>query len=177
MAGQNKIEQYNLQNRVLELKGEGCPQDEIAQIVSRELREERGIDDGISQSTVQRFLARVRAQRSEEAGALIQDWTKITVPGDLKIIEEIQEFLINIKRDVKKDPKTGEFIPAGIELRNRVYAAVSLARVTFDKLKNLGALEPPKKPPVKDGKPDITKSTVPGRSKIRSIADRFGIAK
>lgn len=177
MAGQNKIEQYNLENRVLELKGEGCPQDDIAKIVTRELKEERGIDDGISQSTVQRFLAKKKAERSEQASAIVQDWTKITVPNDLKIIEEIQEFLINIKRNLKKDEKTGEMVDAGIELRNRVYAAVSLARVTFDKLKNLGALKPPEEGTgAKDGEPDIDKSPVSSGSKVRSITDRFGIS-
>lgn len=178
MAGQNKIEQYNLESRVLELKGEGCPQDDIAKICTRELKEERGIDAGISQSTVQRFLAKKKAERSKQASTIVQDWTKITVPGDLKIIEEIQEFLINIKRDVKKDPETGKLIPAEFELRNRVYAAVSLARVTFDKLKHLGALKPPDEGSnPKNGEPDISKSPVPAGSKVRSIADRFGISK
>ena len=177
MAGQNKIEQYNLEARVLELKGQGCTQDTIARIVTGELIEARGIDAGISQSTVQRFLARVKAERSEQASAIVHDWTKVTVPKDLEIIEEIQDFLLNIKRNVQKNPDTGKPEPAGIELRNQIYAATSLARVTFEKLKNLGALDPPAEDNKADGKPYIDKSPVPSGSKVRSIAERFGISK
>ena len=75
MAGQNKIEQYNLENRVLELKGKGCPQDDIAKIVTRELKEDRGIDDGISQSTVQRFLKKAKNEQSEEVSQYVKDYT------------------------------------------------------------------------------------------------------
>jgi len=176
MAAQNKIEQYNLGKRVFELKEQGSPQDEIATILSRELRKGRGIDDTISQSTVQRFLKRATDKESGEARQYVYNYTNATVPKDLEIIEEVQGFLLNIKRNEKKDPKTGEMVDAGIELRNRVYAAVSLARVTFDKLKNLGALKPPgDKDETEDEDPNNGQPAVSTGSNLRSISARFGI--
>lgn len=179
MAVQNKIEQYNLQDRVLELKGQGSTQVEIGEIVTQELKE-RGIDDGITQSTVQRFLKRAKDERSEEAGQIVRDYTRGSVPRDLEIIEEVQSFLLNIKRNLKKDPESGKLVDAGIELRNQVYAAVSLARVTFDKLRNLGALKAPRGADgtnETDGNTDNKQPSVPSGSNIRSIADRFGVGK
>jgi hypothetical protein len=66
MAAQNKIEQYGLGARVLELKGQGYAQEEIASVCTRELKEERGIDDSIAQSTVQRFLKKIQKQLNGE---------------------------------------------------------------------------------------------------------------
>jgi hypothetical protein len=178
MAAQNKIEQYNLGTRVFELKEQGSPQDEIATILSRELMEGRGIDDAISQSTVQRYLKKAQDEQSGEARQYVKDYTNATVPNDLKIIEEVQSFLLNIKRNLKEDPNTGELVAAGIELRNRVYAATNLARVTFDKLKNLGALKPPGdtgETEEADGDTNNGQPAVSTGSNVRSIANRFGI--
>jgi hypothetical protein len=179
MAAQNKILQYNLGKRVFELKEQGCPQDEIAAVLTRELQEGRGIDDTISQSTVQRFLKKTSDEESGEARTYVQKYTNASVPWDLEIIEEVQSFLLNIKRNLKEDPEDDtKLIPADIELRNRVYAATNLARVTFDKLKNLGALKPPggaSETDETDGDTNNGKPAVSTGSNIRSIANRFGV--
>jgi len=176
MASPNKIEQYNLQDLCLEFKSQGLNQDAIAKKLSVELQEGRGIDDSISQSAVQRFLKKIKNQRSEEAAEIVRGYTQTTVPRDLEVIEEVQNFLLSIKRNQEADPETGEVKDLKINIRDRIYAAVSLARVTFDKLKNLGALDPPETGETgDDGKPNIDASTVPAGSNIRSISNRFGI--
>ncbi|HUV77061.1 MAG TPA: hypothetical protein VMW06_03280 [Desulfobacterales bacterium] len=176
MASPNKIEQYNLQILCLELKSQGYNQDDIAQKLSAELQGSREIDDSISQSAVQRFLKKIKDQRSEEAGEIVRGYTQAAVPRDLELIEEVQNFLLSIKRNEETDPETGEVKDLKINIRDRIYAAVSLARVTFDKLKNLGALDPPETGETgENGQPNTGSPAVPTGSNVRSISERFGI--
>ena len=160
MAGQDKITKYRLENRVLELSGKPRTSTyEIAEAVSKELQA-KGSDDSISQSTVSRFLARVRKDRSEQTRSVVQEHIKEVVPKDLEALEEIERWflgifrnqaeVVKIRAELLKDEEVKKLLSAiegaggtGYDLKTRGNAAINALKVIELKLKYSGILETP----------------------------------
>ena len=137
MAAVNKIIQYGLEDRVLALSGEGKTTAVIAKIISDELAE-----DSISQPTVSRYLKAVRQERSEQTREIFSEHIKVTLPQDLKALEEIEGFMLSIFRNSKTiDPDTQEEKPGKYELPQRIDAAMKAVKVIETKLRYSGVLE------------------------------------
>lgn len=95
-----KIEKYKLGEKILELSAQpGMTTEKIAEILTEELD---GADT-ISQPTVSRYLSETRKARKEHTQILIQDKLKGTVPKDLEVLEEVEEFFLNIFRGNEAD--------------------------------------------------------------------------
>ncbi len=160
MAGQDKITKYRLENRVLELSGKPRTSTyEIAEAVTQELKA-KGIEDSVSQSTVSRFLARIRKDRSEQTRSVVQEHIKEVVPKDLEALEEIERWFLGIFRsqkevlkiraDMLKDEEVQKLLAAieqtpggSYDLKTRGNAALNALKVIELKLKYSGILETP----------------------------------
>lgn len=161
MAGQDKITKYRLEARVLELSGvPRATTYTIAEQVTQELKD-RGIGDSVSQSTVSRFLSRVRKDRSEQTRSVVQEHIKEVVPKDLQALEEIEGWLLSIFRNQKevvkiraellKDEELKKLLsaiegggePGSYDLKVRGSAAMMALKVIELKLKYSGILETP----------------------------------
>jgi len=94
MAAINKIEKYQLQERTLELSGEGKTTHEIAQVLTREL----GGQDRVSQPTVSRWLKKKHVERRQIARVIVDDYIQESLPNDLKILDELSTFHLGIFR-------------------------------------------------------------------------------
>ena len=94
MAANNKIEQYNLQTRTLELKAEGYPTRRIAEFLTEDLAGK----DTISQPTVARWLAKERLKRKAAAEVILDDYISTSLPADLNILDELAETFLSIFR-------------------------------------------------------------------------------
>ncbi len=152
----NKVERFNLVERILALSGQGKNTYEIATILTKEA-------DGkysISQPTVARFLKGVRKDRSEQTRQIVQDYIKATVPADLDSIEEVQAWLIKQFRSIESMTKEAvseaigkpvsekmfnrliEIFPAHpLDLRAKAEIGMKIIRIVDVKLKYAGILE------------------------------------
>lgn len=153
----NKIERYNLVDRILALSGQGKNTYEIATI----LIEEAEGKYSISQPTVARFLKGVRKDRSEQTRQIVQDYIKATVPADLDSINEVQVWLISQFRSIESMTKEAvsealgkpisekmfnklrEIFPSDpLDLRTKAEIGMKIIRIVDVKLKYAGILEP-----------------------------------
>jgi len=170
MAAINKILKYQLVGKLLKLDGEGKTTQDIADLLSEELKS-RGIDDSISQPTVHRHLQTIREERAAQGCQMVQDYNEITVPGDIEILEEIKAYFLMIFRNQRKEDSSGEIKPAGYDYKMRSHAAMNLHQIVYTKWQKLGNL--PKPGEDKDGEPCINESPVSSGSKVHSILGRF----
>ncbi|RJQ58024.1 MAG: hypothetical protein C4530_11465 [Desulfobacteraceae bacterium] len=99
MAKINKVEQLQLGERVLELSAAGLSTAKIADVVSRELK-----DESISQRSIARYLKEVREDRASETRAVVQEHIKATVPVDLLALDEAESYHLAIARNHGWDP-------------------------------------------------------------------------
>lgn len=94
MPAKDKIKTYQLEKSILELRGHGKSTAEIATIVSDGL----GDKDTISQRTIARFLAVERKKRKVVADVILEDYINLTLPSDLKILDELSETFLGLFR-------------------------------------------------------------------------------
>lgn len=94
MPPNNKIQQYGLGNRALELHAEGYVHRQIAKILTEELAGK----DSVSQATVSRWLLKERRKRKAVAEVILDDYINVSLPADLKILDELTETLLSIFR-------------------------------------------------------------------------------
>lgn len=94
MAANNKIEQYNLQDRTLSLKAEGYSAAKTAEVLTKDLDGK----DTISQPTVSRWLAKERLKRKAVAEVVLDDYINTSLPADLNILDELVETFLGIFR-------------------------------------------------------------------------------
>lgn len=141
MAQLNKIEKYNLAERVLALAAEGKTTAQIADILTAELTG----TDSISQPAVSRWLKSVREERSNQTKQIVHDHIKATVPKDLEALDEVEEFMLSVFRNTKKNPETGKNESAGYELRTRADAGMKAVKIIETKLRFAGVLDDPER--------------------------------
>lgn len=94
MSTNNKIDQYNLQDRVLSLRAAGNSTRVIAQILSDELDGK----DTISQPSVSRWIKKETQRRKAVSDVVIEDYITTSLPGDLKILDELAETYLGLFR-------------------------------------------------------------------------------
>ena len=128
MAAVNKIEKYNLQNRVLALSGEGNTTHQIAAILTEEAEGRYSI----SQPTVSRWLKTVREDRAEQTKQLVHDHVKEHVPADLQALEDLESEYLAIFNN-----------PEQYNLKDRMAAGDRIVKIIDTKLKYAGILENP----------------------------------
>jgi hypothetical protein len=96
MPAQDKIKKYELEQDVLAIRGK--THIEIAKALT-ELLKGRGIEDSISQPTVSRYLKSVDEERKSASKAVLNEYINITLPADLKILDELSGFYLTIFRN------------------------------------------------------------------------------
>ena len=137
-----KIEKYHFEDRCLELStAPGMTGVKIAQVLTEELKGK----DTITQSSVCRWLKSVREERADETREVYREFVKGRLPGDLEQIEEVQEFFLNIHRNLTVDA-VKNLVPAGFTRAERGEAGKAVVKIIIDKLKLAGVEPPPDKP-------------------------------
>jgi predicted transcriptional regulator len=137
MAEKNKIDRYGLGERVTELFREGKTTVEIAEMMTRGLQDS-GINDGVDQSTVSRWLKKIR-EADEEMQAEIDRQTvevlrlrvEAGVHGDVDQIELVQELFFRISQNTLEGHN--------FKMKERVYAGQALVKLIDTKLRLPGA--------------------------------------
>lgn len=129
MAAQNKIIKYQLTERVLELRS--LPHEQIAEKLTSELRG-KGIDDSISQPSVSRWLKKYSQECKEKATAVLNEYLDITLPADLKILDELSEFYLIIFRD-----RLGQIIASVETVTGKIEKVMSGKVVSMDSFRDL----------------------------------------
>ena len=113
MAAQNKIEKYQLGDKVLALAGTGATAQAIAEILTEDLE-----GDSISQPTVSRYLQKVRGERAVAAQTVMDNFVEVELPADLQILSDIKTDYLSFRNDIK-DRMTGTItatiMPQGME--------------------------------------------------------------
>jgi hypothetical protein len=94
----NKIEKYQVEERVLALSAQGLTGRKIAEQISLELTD-KGIVDSISHTAVTRFLVAMRKERSEKTRSVVLEHIQAVVPQDMVALEEIERELLTWFRD------------------------------------------------------------------------------
>ena len=130
----NKIDRYGLGARVLELSDTGHTTTSIAEALTRQLVGS-GIEDGIDQSTVSRWLKGVRGEEQEAlermnkaAEAAIKRAIDDGVNGDLEDLLEVRNFLMDVLKnrvpgkdfDVKSRMMAGSYLIKMVETKWRL---------------------------------------------------------
>lgn len=120
-----KIDQYGLKDLCLRLYFEdGLSMEAVAGRLTAELAG-RGKNEKILQPAVSRYLSDIRAERQAQVVRQIQDFTQATIPDDLRLLQEIQEFHYNIFKN--KDAHSKDRRQAGYDLVRNIEAKVRLA--------------------------------------------------
>lgn len=96
MAAQDKIKKYELEEDLLAIRGKAHI--EIAKALT-EILKKRNIDDSISQPTVSRHLKAIDDERKSASKAVLNEYIAITLPADLKILDELSQFYLTIFRN------------------------------------------------------------------------------
>ena len=168
MPAINKIEAYNLGARVLSLTGQGRSTHEIASTLTKEAAG----DYSISQSTVARWLKRVRKERSEETKQIVHDHIRKTVPADLDALDEVEGWLLTqfrsldqitaesiskalgVEVDQELYDKIREVFPSSpLDVRIKADLAMKIRSIVDTKLKYAGILENPETAGASDADP------------------------
>ena len=129
MGQQSKIIVYGFESRVLALRVTGLSHEEIAAIVTRELKSEKNIEDTVSRGAVTRFLAKEMEARGQIISEIKADYVKESAVTDLKVLEEMKAELYAIWQGklqavILPDSKTYYYV-----LRDRENARRELAKV------------------------------------------------
>ena len=169
-----KIEKYHLEDKCLELSASpGMTGVKIAQFLT-ELLDGK---DTITQSTVCRWLKSVREERADETREVYREFVKGRLPGDLEQVEEVQEFFLNIHRNLHTDPETKALVPANFSRAERGEAGKAVVKIILDKLKLAGVEPPPDKPQYPDSDDESLRSAgilfVQARSGIQGVIARL----
>lgn len=140
MAAINKIEKFNLSDRVLALSGKGKTTHEISQIITEEAQGKYSV----SQPTISRWLKTVRQDRSEQTKQLVHDHIKEHVPHDLQALEDMEAEYLHIFNS-KKELSEGkdEKLEYEFELKTRMSAGDRIVKIIETKLRYAGILEDP----------------------------------
>ena len=161
----SKIDKYRLGDRVIEFYRDGKTTGEIAELITAGLQAS-GIDDGVDQSTVSRWLKKIRdedaAQQAEyekQTQEVIRARIQDGVAGDIDQIEWFQEFLYQIARNTLLDTESK---PIHFNIKERKAAGMDLVKVIDTKLRLPGV----------GGEDDDGESDVPSGSNVFSILDR-----
>ena len=167
MAEKSKIDKYHLEDRVVGLYREGKTTGEIAEIISSGLQAS-GIDDGVDQSTVSRWLKKVRAadekaeaEREREALAVVRARVKDGIENDLEQIAYVQTFLFQIVEGTLADAE-GNLLRHNV--KERKAAGVDLVKLIDTKLRLPG---------VGDDGSGNDESAIPAGSNVHSLLDRL----
>uniref|UniRef100_A0A6M3J405 Uncharacterized protein n=1 Tax=viral metagenome TaxID=1070528 RepID=A0A6M3J405_9ZZZZ len=135
MAANNKIEQYNLQDRTLSLKAEGYPTRRIAEFLTEDLAGK----DTISQPTVARWLANERRKRKAAAEVILDDYISTSLPADLNILDEMVETFLSIFRyNTGGLNKTLKLLQTGV-VDLKIYREL---KIELDKERSINIREP-----------------------------------
>lgn len=164
----NKIDRYGLGPRVVELYREGKTTIEIAEYITEGIKAS-GIDDSVDQSSVSRWLKKVKELDEEQREAAERVATEVvrrrvedSVEGDVNQIEWVQDFFFKICQNTLPD-KT-------FTVKERVNAGVNLVKLIDTKLRLPGVM------PEDDGADDTTTPALPARSNVHSILGRLNRA-
>ena len=106
---ENKIEKYNLTDRILALHEDRQTTARIAEIITQELD---GADT-ISQATVARFLKPYRDEYKAQAHDKVTRHIEATIENDLQVMDEVEAFFYGIFKDA--DINTKERGEAGLK--------------------------------------------------------------
>lgn len=138
MAEKNKIDRYGLGERVTELFREGKTTVEIAEMMTRGLQDS-GINDGVDQSTVSRWLKKVRSADEEMQAELGRQTVEVLrrrveagVQGDVNQIETVQELFYRISQNTLEGHT--------FNMKERVYAGQALVKLIDTKLRLPGVI-------------------------------------
>jgi predicted transcriptional regulator len=136
---QSKIEKYGFQDEVLKLSRQpGMTGEKIGELLTARLDKR----DTISQSTVSRYLTKVRKERQEQTAEILQEHLKEHIPADLAQIEEVQTLYYTIFRNQQNLDKPAIVDAEGkaecFDLKTRCEAGLKLTDIIFRKLKHTG---------------------------------------
>jgi hypothetical protein len=143
MAAVNKIEKFNLSDRVLALSGQGKTTHEISDIITKEAEGKYRV----SQPTVSRYLKSIRQERSEQTRQLVHEHIKEHVPHDLQALEDLEAEYLHIFNS-KKEPSVEsgeepEKLEYAFDLKERMSAGDRIVKIIETKLRYAGILEDP----------------------------------
>lgn len=168
MAEKNKIDRYGLGPRVVELYREGKTTVEIAEYLTEGFLAS-GIEDGVDQSTVSRWLKKIKdadmdARLEAEKATLevIKRRVADGISGDVDQIEWVQEFFNQICRNKLADHK--------FNIKERAAAGLNLVKVIDMKLRLPGVI------PEEEEGSDTDAPAIPSRSNVHSILGRLNRA-
>ena len=137
MPAINKIDKYELGDRVLALSGEGKTTSQIAEIITTELSGR----ETISQPTVSRWLQKVRKDRSDQTKQIFHDHIKVVLPADLAALEEIEAFLLGIFRNLVSPGAGEDQVKGSYDRETRIGAGMKAAKIIETKLRFAGILD------------------------------------
>lgn len=95
MSAPNKIKKFQLEERTRVLETQGHKHYEIADILTQELSGK----GSISQATVSRFLKDEKSKRESVARVVMENYVEATLPGDLKLLDEIMGDWVILRRN------------------------------------------------------------------------------
>lgn len=164
MAEKSKIDRYGLGPRVEELWRGGKTTIEIAEMVTAGFQAS-GIDDSVDQSTVSRWLKKIRTAEDEaraeferQTREVIRAKVQDGVSRDIGQIETVQDLLFRIVENKEKG--------VTYDVRTRMAAGQLLVKVIDTKLRLPGVM--------KEGDEDA--SSIPAGSSVHGILKRLEIA-
>lgn len=168
MAEKNKIDRYGLGARVVELYREGKTTVEIAEYLTEGFLAS-GIEDSIDQSTVSRWLKKIkdadmdaRLAAEQATQEVIRRRVEAGVSGDVDQIEWVQEFFYQIARNELGDQK--------FSIKERAWAGMNLVKLIDTKLRLPGVLTE------EEDENDTDAPAIPSRSNVHSILGRINRA-
>jgi predicted transcriptional regulator len=167
MAERNKIDKYGYGDRVVELFRDGRTTVEIAELMTKGLVDS-GLNDSIDQSTVSRWLKRVKdadadaqAEIDRQTMEVIRRTVEDGVSEDLGQIETVQGFFLGIVEECGADGRPK------YDIRTRMEAGRSLVKVIDTKLRLPGVM-----PDEPNGQAGGDKPAIPAGSNVHSILER-----
>jgi hypothetical protein len=137
MAAKNIIKTYHLEDRIRTLKVQGLSDEQIANKLNAE---DLSGKDSISQPTISRWIKKDRKLRAKTAQTIVDDYMTESIPADLKLLDEITAFHLNVFRaKVTLKEKDGSVIEASnMSFNDRRTAARDIHAIVQTKMRFVG---------------------------------------
>lgn len=119
---ESKVKRYRLDTLAIELFNRGLTEAEIADSLTAELAQQ-GIEDQISQPTVNRFLKPIRDEDKIQTQKKIRKAVNDRIDSDIELVDEAVRFHAGCARDEE------------LKIRERSDMYMKATRIIFDKVK------------------------------------------
>jgi len=107
MPGLNKIDKFQLGDRILALCGDGLTDEEISKILNQEAVGAYTV----SRPTISRWLQGVRRARAQKTKKVYDEHIEVVLPQDLEALERLEKYFLgvalpNFNKDPNSEPAT-----------------------------------------------------------------------